>query len=365
VLFFPMMVVAPMAAAQSDAAAKVFAEQDKEALRDLERGSAAEQIKAADRLGIAFAARTAPVLAKHLGSGDTAIRLSAAKTLWSLAGKSADAYAAARPALEAALDDVNAAVAMNAAGALSAMKVPAEALAPARRRVLKEGHPQPYVLFLAARGLIGLDPSAMLAPALLAYLEQVSTAAQRGGSRDNVQLARGALERLADTQERAPIALMLEHLQRTRSSQVVLLRVLHRYSPRPEGWTDTLLFHAGSQDRDVASLSWDLLGDQTDAQSLAKWAPRAAVLLGAADRRDMALSAFGRAAGKTAIGLSELAALAANSTASESQRMRAIEILGNAADTRMQDRVPEATSAARTQWLVACEPVFMSALTLP
>ena len=357
-MILPVMIAAPIAAAQGDAATKFFAEQQKDALRDLERGNDAEQITAADRLGAEFASRTAPVLAKHLRSGDTAIRLSAARTLWSLAGKSPGGYAAARPALEAALDDVNAEVAMNAAGALGAMKVSAEALAPARRRVLKEGNPQPYVLFLAARGLIGLDPPGTLAPALLEYLERVSLAAQRGGSRENVQLARSALEHLADTKDRAVIAPMLDLLQRTRSSQAVLLRVLHRFSPRPEGWTDTLLVHAGSQDRDVASLAWDLLGEQWDAPSLAKWAPRAAVLLGVADRRDMALSAFRRAAGKTAIGLPELAALASSGTAPEEQGIRALEIIGSAADTHMPDRSPEASGAALTQLLAACEPVY-------
>lgn len=351
----------PAAMAQGDFAKKFFAEQREEALRELEKGNPAEQVKAADRLGVEEAARTAPVLAKHLADADTAVRLAAARTLWTLAGKSPEAFAPARPALTAALDDANAEVAMNAAGALGAMKVPAETLAPARRRVLQQGHPQAYVLFLAARGLVGLDPSASLAPALLDYLEQAASAARRGGSRDNVQLAQSALERLVDTRERAPILLMQERLRKTRSAQVPLMRLLHRYSPRPDGWTDTLLDLAGAQEREVASLAWDLLGDQHDAPSVAKWAPRAATLLAIADKREMALSAFHGAAGRSATGMAELAALSANASASEKDRLRALEILGRSADARLDGRVPEATAAAKAQWSAACEPTFASA----
>ena len=68
---------------------------------------------------------------------------------------------------------------MNAAGALASMKEPAEALAPARRRVLQAGGQSRYAAFLAARGLIGIDPPATLVPALLTYLEDSTAAAKR------------------------------------------------------------------------------------------------------------------------------------------------------------------------------------------
>jgi len=66
------------------------------------------------------------------------------------------AFASAQPALRTALDDADAAVAMNAAGALAAMGVAEGELAAARRRVLAAGA-RDYVGFLAARGLAGID----------------------------------------------------------------------------------------------------------------------------------------------------------------------------------------------------------------
>lgn len=360
-LAFPALLAAPAATAQGDSANRFFAEQREQALRELDKDSPAEQVKAADRLGAEGAARTAPLLAKHLADPDAVVRIAAARTLWVLAGKAPEAFAPARPALMTALDDANAEVAMNAAGALGAMKVPAETLAPARRRVLQQGHPQANVLFLAARGLIGLEPSASLAPALLAYLEETAAAAKRGGSRDSVQLAQSALERLVDTRERAPILLVQEQLRRTRSAQVPLMRLLHRYAPRPDGWTDTLLELAGSADKDVASLAWDQLGEQHDAASVARWSPRAATLLAVADQREFALSAFHRAAGRTVTGLTELGALALAAGIGESERLRVIEILGRSADARLAGRVPEATTAAKAQWLAACEPALRGA----
>ncbi len=345
------------AAAQGSFADKFFEEARKESLRDLEEGDPKEQLSAAKSLGVEGAAKSAPVLAKLLSHPDAAIRLEAASALWTLAGKSAEAFAPARPALTAALDDPDGAVAMNAAGALGAMKVGAETLAPARRRVLAQPG-TPYVRFLAARGLIGLDPAAVLAPALTTYLEQVAAAAKRGGSRDNVALARQALERLVDTKDRGAMPHLVDELRRTQHGQVVLMRALHRYSPRPEGWTDLLLAQAASPDREVASTAWDLLGEQHDPASLAKWPPQAARLLASADRRDMALSAFGRAAGKTATGLAEIAAVAKDASAEEDQRLRAIAILGTAADARTAKGSHEVSRAALAQLLAVCEPIL-------
>jgi len=354
-LLLPIAFAVPGAFAQSEAD-RIRAEWRKEALSDLERGDPAEQIRAAKSLDVEFAAKTAPVLAKHLSSGDAAIRLSAASLLWTLAGKSPAAFEAARPALRAALDDPDSAVAMNAAGALATMKEPAEALAPARRRVLQSSGQKRYVSFLAARGLIGIDPPATLTPALLDYLEEVTAAQKRGGSRDNVQMAQKALERLVDTKDRAILVPIRDQLRITRSAWAVLLPVLHRFSPRPEDWTRVLLDHTAHADRDTAYVAWTLLGEQDDAASLALWAPKAAAALRVPEQRDNAMRALGRVAGRTVSGLPELAAIAADPAASQEQRLRAIEILGNAADARTDGRMPEATRAARIQWLAACEP---------
>ena len=62
--------------AADDVAAQFWAKQNKEALRDLERGAPLKQIEAVGRLGPEFAAQTAPVLAKHLAHADPVVRLS-------------------------------------------------------------------------------------------------------------------------------------------------------------------------------------------------------------------------------------------------------------------------------------------------
>lgn len=353
-----LLVLALPVAAQSDFATRFLAEQREEALKALAEGKPLEQVKAAERLGAEQATMTTPVLARHLADPDPAVRLAAANTLWDLAGKNAEAFAGAKPALTKALDDADPGVAMHAAGALSAMKVPQAELAPARRRVLRDGGGTPYVRFLAGRGLIGIDPPLPLLPAMLPYLEQVSAAARRGGSRNNVDLARSAFERLADTKDRALIAPMQAELRRGSPGSAVLMRALHRFSPRPEGWTDQLLQFAGSQDGDVVSLAWNLLGDQDDPASLEKWVPRAAVLLGVADRRDMALSAMRQVAGRTPLGLKEIAALAVDPMASAEQRGRALETLGNATDGRSAGRSAEANRTALALWFPLCDPVL-------
>lgn len=356
-LLLPLLIASPFALAQSDAD-RIRAQWRKEALEDLGKDDPAAQIRAAKSLDVEFAAQTAPILARHLSNPDAAIRLSAASLLWTLAGKSATAFEAARPALRAALDDRDGAVAMNAAGALSSMKEPAESLAPARRRVLQMAGERRYVHFLAARGLIGIDPPAALAPAILAYLEETSVAARRGGSRDNVKLARQALERLVDTKDRSILGPVRDQLRITQGAWAALLPVLDRFSPRPDDWTAVLLDHTAHADRDTAYEAWGLLGKQVDPASLALWTPRAAAALAVADQRRSALRALGEAAGRTPTGLPELAALAANPAVPEEERLRAIEILGKAADTTAQGRVAEVNRAAQAQWLAACEPVM-------
>lgn len=348
--------------ARADFASRFFAEQRERNLRQLEEGKPLERVKAAESLGAAEAPRTIPVLSKALADADGAVRLAAANALWDLAQKNADAFQPAKPALLAALADADAGVAMHAAGALATLKVPAADLAPARKRVLAEGGGTPYVRFLAARGLIGIEPAPGLLAAMLPYLDQAALAARRSSAgRNNLQLARSAFERLADTQDRALIGLLEDELRRATAGSPVVLRALARFKPAPDRFTDTLLVAAGSQDPDTVSTAWDLLGFRDDAESLAKWVPRAAVLLGVGDRRDMALSALSRVAGKTPAGLPEIAALATNAGVSESQRARALEVLGDATDARGDKRSPEAARAAFALWMPLCDPVLSTA----
>ena len=324
-----------------DFAEKFLAKQNKSALRDLERGAPAAQIDAATQLGPDFAAQTAPVLAKHLTNSDAVVRRLAAEALWQQATQKPDAFSSTLPALRAALDDADAAVAMNAAGALATMEVPETELAAARRRVLSSGV-RGYVGFLAARGLIGIDPAPPLLPYMIDYYVDAVEAEERGGSDDNVKLAERALEYLVATKDRGLIEPLQRTLEVSPPATPFLLKQLHAFEPKPPAWTDSLLRYTESAYPSTRERAWDLIGDQRDAASLERWAPKAARLLADHNMRRIALSALSDAAGRSVHGLPELAALANDATADAADRVRAIEILADAADTPWS-------------WCTACE----------
>lgn len=356
--------LAPAAAdARQSEVDKIRAEWRQDHLRQLERGDAKAQIEAAGRLDGDDADKVVPVLARHLAAADANIRLSAANTFWTLISRKAEAWEAARPSLMAALDDTDGAVAMYAAGALAGLKTPPEVLVPARKRVLEAGHPRVYVRFLAARGLIGIEPPAKLVAPLLDYLDETAAARKRGGSRENLQLAERALERLVATQDRGLIDAMAQRLPpggvRPNPSTVSLVKLMHQFKQRPTNWTQTLLAFTDTADRELAETAWRLVGAQLDEPSLALWTPVAAPLLGDDIGRDLVLPAFAEAAGRASIGLAELAALANNTKASEAHRLRAIEILGRSADAENRQQITRSREMARDLYLKVCEPVWL------
>jgi hypothetical protein len=351
------LVVAPCLA-QADIGDRFFAKIQKDALRDLERGKPAQQIEAAGQLGVAFAPQVTPVLANLLAHPDPVIRLAAAEKLWEFAAQQADAFAAAEPALRQALADADAAVAMNAAGALAAMDVPARDLADARRRVLDDGRARGYVAFLAARGLVGIDPAPPLLPYLLEYYFNVIEEEARGGSDDNVEIAEKALTALCNTQDRGLIAPLLAALDETPPATAFLLERLAPFKPKPDGWTARLLRYTASPYPDIRDSAWDLLGDELDPGSLDLWAPVATRALADPEQREDALAALADAAGRTSHGLGDVAALARNSAAGEEAQVRAIEVLADAADTSDSDGVASVHAAARKQWESVCSPLL-------
>ncbi len=356
-LFVFVLLAAAHPATADDFAAKFIAKQNQDALRDLERGTPAKQVEAAGRLGPDFAAQTAPLLAKHLADADPVVRLAAAEKLWEQASRKPEAFVSTQPALRSALADADAAVAMNAAGALATMEVPESELAAARRRVLANGV-RGYVGFLAARGLVGIDPAPPLLPYLVDYYLDAVEAEERGGSDDNVELGEKALAKLVATQDRGLIAPLSRSLDVTPPAMPYLLKLLAQFDPKPEGWTDTLLRYTDNAYPDTRERAWDLLGDQRDAASLERWAPKAARLLADRDMRRVALSALSDAAGRSAHGLPELAALANDAAADAEDRVRAIEILADAADTSDRDGLASVHAVARKHWEQVCTPIL-------
>jgi len=352
------MSVSTTAYAQGDFADRFFAKVEKDALRDLERGKPAKQQEAAHTLGVEHAERVAPILAKHLSDPDPVIRLGAADLLWSLAASKPEAFASAQPALRLAIDDPDAAIAMNAAGALTAMGVPDAETAAARRRVLKQRGTSGYVQFLAARGLIGVDPGAPLAPILLGFLFDASSAETKGGSDDNREIAVQALNALVATQDRALIEPLRGELGTAHPATEYLLEAMQKFEPRPNDWTQVLIEHARSPNQEIGETAWDLLDDQRDPASISAWAPLAVKRLDNDKSRGSALSALYNIAGKTSIGLDPLAAVAADQSASEEHRVRAIDTLGAAAEVTRPDTNKTVAAAALVAWRRACDPVL-------
>ncbi|MBK8286949.1 MAG: hypothetical protein IPK97_19945 [Ahniella sp.] len=350
-------VSAVSAVSADDYADKFFAKVEAEALRDLDRDKPEKKIEAASRLGPQHAAQVATALAPLLAHAKAEIRLGAANALWDMAGKNGD-IVNARAALNAALDDVDSEVAMNAAGALASMGVEESELAPSRLRVL-QGRPQSrYVEFLAARGLIGLEPSANLMPYLLAYYFDAVEAEAQGGSDDNVELAENAIEGLVSHNDAATVPILVESLRVTPAATEFLLEQLARFDPLPADWTGLLLGFTDAGYQDTRETAFELLGKQKDPASMARWVPKAVPLLGDARLRRAGLRAMSDVAGRTTLGLEELAALTRDASALEEDRLRAVEIIVAGADTSNRDGSAEVQKAARAVWWTLCDPII-------
>jgi hypothetical protein len=72
----------------------------------------------------------------------------------------------------------------------------------------------------------------------------------------------------------------------------------------------------------------------------------------------VALSALSDAAGRSPSGLPELAALANDGAADATHRVRAIEILADAADTSDRDGLKAVQTQARKHWETVCSPIL-------
>jgi len=352
-------ITAPVGA--DDSADKFFAKIKAAALKDLERGSPAKKIEAAGTLDPMHGPQIAAALGPLLSHPDAAVRLGAAEALWTSAGRKGDIVLARSP-LYAALDDVNADVAMNAAGALSSMGIGAEELAPARRRVLDGPQPSSYARFLAARGLIDLEPAGVLMPHLLAWYFDMIEAERRGGSDDNTEMAEDAIEVLVERNDRTAIPVMADALEVTPAATAFLLEQLGEFDPKPEDWTSLLLSFTNAGYRDTKEEAFEQLGKQLDPESLKRWVPRVVPLLQNNDDRDIALEALNDVAGRTTLGLAELEQLVDHRGASAEHRMDALEVIVEAADSSDRDAKPEVLAAARAAWMRLCAPVAKTEL---
>lgn len=286
-------------------------------------------------------------LAKALSDPDASVREAAASGLWDT-GKDASA---AKPALHKTLEDSDAAVVARAAGALAAMDVPDAELAPAWRRAL-EGSRDDATAFVAARGLIGIDPPAKIAPPILTYLAKnaAEAAHPRPGhtslhDRDSAENAAKALERLLK-KDAAPVLPMLdETVRKTPESGRYVFPALGHVKTLPPGTVDLALAHTRSSDPDTRAAAIDLAGKVTSEKEAARWIPEATRLLADPEEsvRSQAVWALRGVKGLAHDAAPELARLVASdrSMSIRTHAAEALEEIGDAANP-----IPKAAKAA-------------------
>lgn len=173
--------------ARSASADDLVSEAIRDATRTLAKSKdARERADAAGRLGTWKVPAVVPPLITALGDPSPDVREEAARSLW----KVKEVAEPARPALQTALADPEAGVAVAAAGALAAMGTPEAEMKSTFER--------------------GLQTGRTALPPLLEYLREQQTAGN--GSLQNVDMARKALAELADTEDPALAAALLEAL---------------------------------------------------------------------------------------------------------------------------------------------------------
>lgn len=269
------------ASAQSDEE-KLVREHAKTLAKDRD---ASDRADAARWLGGRKSPEAVAALAAALSDPDAAVRQAAASALWDT-GRDA---AAAKPALEKALGDPVAAVTARAAGALAAMGVPDAELAPAWRRAL-EGARDDATAFVAARGLVGIEPPGMVAPPILAYLAKNAEAAAHpkpGRSsldhRDSAEAAQKALERLVKADAAPVLPLIAKTVREAPASGRYALGALAKAPKLPPGTLDLALESMGSADPATRDAALALAGKLTSEKDAARWIPEATRLLGDPD----------------------------------------------------------------------------------
>jgi HEAT repeat protein len=224
-------------------------------------------------------------LGKALSDPEASVRQAAASALWDT-GKGA---ISAKPELQKALGDRDAAVVARAAGALAVMDVPDTELAEAWRRAL-EGSRDDATAFLAARGLIGIDPPEKLAPPILTWLaknaEDAARPARGRSSSDysnSAEAAGKALEHLLK-ENAAPVLPLLDRtVRRTPESGRYVLGALATVKKLPPGTVDLALSHTRSPEATTRYAAISLAGKVKAEREAARWIPEAIRLLGDSD----------------------------------------------------------------------------------
>jgi hypothetical protein len=126
--------------------------------------------------------------------------------------------------------------------------------------------------------------------------------------------------------------------------------------PPPDHFVRTLVIESEAPDPDVAATAYQLLGKLDTSADLTEWVPAAARALADPRRQGSAARALSDVAGKTALGMPELARLA-ESNAPEAVRVTALAALASASDAT-RDRAAPVLAAAKPPALQAFRSVL-------
>ena len=333
----------------------------KEAMRDAVKArDPKERLEALERLSYTDADAVA-VFAIALSDSDAKVRQAAASKLWS-AEERAKPY---QPQLTKALEDPDANVVAYAAGALQATGVEEKELAAARKRVLVAPEASVSSRFLVARNLVGYEAPDQLVGPMIVYLEQNTrdyTGSVSDRNRGNVELVEKAMERMVKvTKDRALIPPLSKALAETRKGQIPLMKALAAFSPKPEGWTRTLLDQLENPNPYVRSAALGHFRDVKGEKEIAVWAPRAGQMLQDPEYsvRSDALWALGSAKGLAAGEVDKVIASMASDPHPGVRRSaaRALEDIAEA-----NQPIPAAT---RTRLAAVARPALEAALQDP
>ena len=325
--------------------------------------STKDRVEAAESLARYEPRAAVPILIEALNETSEPVRRAAARGLWTIAENSnTEISASARaavPALRIALADGSAAVSMNAANALERLGEPAAALTDARRKALRMPGASAYERFLAARGLIGIDAAPALAPYVLEWLfeeHRRAATANSSGARDNIRIANAALTQLVRSGDRGVLAALEREVGAARPGTADLLRAMALASPPPDRFAHFLVVQADASSADIVGTAYSLMPARDTPPELDLWVPVAARALADPRRQEAAVDALHAIAGKTPVGMSELARLA-QGNAPDKIRVTALATLGLASDAT-RERPAAVVTAAKPAALQAFQAVL-------
>jgi hypothetical protein len=183
-------------------------------------------------------------------------------------------------------------------------------------------------------GLIGIDRAPALTPFVLDFLFDEyarASSSDSAGARDNIAVASAALAQLVRTGDRGVLAVLERAVASNRPGTGDVLRAMAVAPPSPDRFARLLVTEADAPIADAVAAAFELMPKFATPADLSEWAPAAARALSDPRRQELAARALRGVAGKTIVGIPELARLAV-SNAPDDVRAIALSALAEASN---------------------------------